>query len=242
MYPRIEPQQERIISKHIKQVQDDPSLVLYFPFIDPTSSIVQDYSGKRNHGTRYGTTATEINGKTALSFDGVDDYMEIDTKSGIPVYPNGVFSIVMWIKAPPQNNCKIYSEGYSENSNPIYVLSTSNTSPYKKIRLVVRDDDGTILLDKIFINDVFDDKWHLITFRDNNGSVDLYVDSLFDDSASYTRGTLTLNRAGFGALLYGTTEISFLNGIIVFPRIYNRALSPAEIKNIYETERDIFGV
>lgn len=66
------------------------------------TTTVNDTSGNANHGTMNGgmTNANWVPGKvgSALSFDGVDDYIEIASPTGIPTAANP-WSISLWINA-----------------------------------------------------------------------------------------------------------------------------------------------
>jgi len=234
MYPRIEPYREKIISRHIRQVQDDPSLVLYYPFIDPTSSIVQDYSGKGNHGTRYGTTAMEINGKTALSFDGIDDYIEI---SKTITSPNITF--ISWFMRTGPGDAGVLRLCTEAKSPFSFEFGVGKDSfPGKLVfYLAFIDETSTGWVDTGY--DVENDVWYF-TAISWNGIVKTYVNrNIIYSDDTWTGKTLNSGPIRIGGT--GSTSGHF-DGLIALPRIYNRTVSPAEIKNIYEMERDIFGV
>jgi len=51
--------------------------VLWLDFLEPKGNTVYDKSGYGNHGTVYGATRVRTLGRYGLSFDGVDDYVNI---------------------------------------------------------------------------------------------------------------------------------------------------------------------
>jgi len=73
----------------------DVSQVLYLPFDWDDGSYARDRSGHGFHGTIYG--ATRVGGKIgmALSFDGMDDYVEVEH---FPELEQGEFSVALWFK------------------------------------------------------------------------------------------------------------------------------------------------
>ena len=71
-------------------------LVLYLPFDEGKGDIVKDISGNGNDGTIYG--ARWVDGKfgKALSFDGIDDYVELKDRN---LHMGGNdFTIAAWVK------------------------------------------------------------------------------------------------------------------------------------------------
>jgi len=91
----------------------DPNLVAHWKFDEGSGAIAYDSVGG-NVGTIYGDaewTTGQIDG--ALSFDGVDDYVEIADSSSLDC--TGGITIVMWIKPYSGMNC-------DENNNWRYIL------------------------------------------------------------------------------------------------------------------------
>jgi len=219
------------------------NLTLFLSFDEGSGTIAYDFSGNENNGTLYnGSTICSgqdcpnwVDGKfgKALSFDGINDYVEVLLSSGLPIYYSSAFSVEMWVKGAPQSGNYLYAEGNSSTDTPTWGFYTQPVPPYNKLKVIVRDDAGTIILDKTFTKVIFDNNWHHIVYVDNQGNVSLYVDGTLDDTATYVRGTLTLNKASIAAQSRTTVE-SFFNGTIDEVRIYNRALSEEEIKAEYE--------
>ncbi|MBC8469419.1 MAG: LamG domain-containing protein [Planctomycetes bacterium] len=72
-----------------------PSLVSYWNFDEASGSIAYD-SANGNHGTIYGATRTGGVVGGALSFDGVDDYVEVAYDITLDDYPP--FTVKAWVK------------------------------------------------------------------------------------------------------------------------------------------------
>jgi len=79
------------------QAQSDDGLVAEWHFDEGYGSVLKDSSGNGNDGTIYG--ATWVDGKfgKALSFDGVDDYVDCGNDR-IFDFGTNTFTIETWVK------------------------------------------------------------------------------------------------------------------------------------------------
>ncbi len=216
-------------------------LVGMWTFDGPTiyGTTVYDQSGHYATGTMTGANGLPkpvagINGQ-ALSFDGADDYVSVTQNSSLPIYNQTVYSVSAWVKGSAgQNAKKVFSEGDTTNFVASFSISTALQASSKKVSIYIRDDAYVVKLSyKASTLDVFDDTWHYITWVDNNGTAQLYVDGALDSTNyNYTRSTLTLNNTVIGAINLGSFTGNFF-GLIDEVRIYSRALSASEIKGLY---------
>jgi hypothetical protein len=173
----------------------------------------------------------------ALEFDGSSQYIRVTQNSGLPIYNDTSYSVCGWVKAPAQDDKRIFAEGSSASNSPLLTIGSGHASQ-SKLGMLVRNDAGTILLGegalKESTGDVFDDAWHHFCWVDNNGDADLYIDGGLDaTNFNYTRsGTFTLNRTGISAIIRAAVS-HWLDGELFDIRCYNRCLSANEIAEIY---------
>ena len=209
--------------------------------IDWGSNTAYDRSGSSpaNNGTitNMSTTTSPVAGISgqALNFDGVDDYVNITENSNLPIYNQTIYSVSAWVKCSAgQSNKKVFSEGDNINYVAAFSIGTALQAGSKKASIYIKDDASVIKLSyKASTLDVFDGTWHHITWIDNNGTAKLYVDGVQDSTDyNYTRSTLTLNTSSIGALRVLAVS-GFFNGLIDEVRVYNRALTPSEITDLY---------
>jgi len=73
----------------------DLSQVLYLPFDHDDGLYARDRSGYDNHGTIYGATREAGKVADALSFDGTDDYVEVPHSAAL--YLDGDFTVLAWV-------------------------------------------------------------------------------------------------------------------------------------------------
>jgi hypothetical protein len=99
----------------------------------------------------------------------------------------------------------------------------------------ISDDSGDALFSSS-ASGAFDNTPHSIAVTDDGTIVKLYVDGRLDASGIKTAGTLTLDRATFGAFR-GTTTHSHYTGVVYSVSNFQRALAPAEIAHLHEHAR-----
>ena len=200
-------------------------LVLWLKFNEGSGNIAYDSSFYNNQGTIYGATWTDGKFGKALSFDGVDDYVEISSPSGISKHTQLTLALWTYIVGPN-----------SENIDEVLFVSHPDSAHFKlqyfynekKVRFVFYDGSNSAYYIQFFS---LDNSWHFITVTANGSTACLYIDAKLKgcvDISSITGGTPTVLRIG----AYSST-VAHTNGTIDQVRIYNRALSEEEIKMLY---------
>jgi len=200
-------------------------LVLYLPMVSPHGNILQDFSGYGNHGTIHGAKWVEGKFGKALSFDGVDDYVEVADSASLRITDK--LTILGWV----------YMKAYP------YADYARLVDKGRMYELAIKADTG--MLSFALNNDVgwtwreSDDvvplnKWTQIglTYDSDTGIVRLFMNGkevhTFSESGTITPDNYILTLGCF----YDRTRIVF-HGLIDEVRIYNRALSEEEIRDLY---------
>jgi uncharacterized delta-60 repeat protein len=204
---------------------DDTGLVAYYPMDETSGTNVEDVTTNTNDGTASGTVIVDGKYGKGRGFDVSNDYLNIDSVAGI--HNESSYSISFWVKAPAQQDNRVYSEGSNSTNNPLFTLGSGATST-TKLRVYIRDDLGSLELNMESSASVFNNNWNHVIFLDNNGSYNLYINGKLDSSGNYTKTNKSLNKATIGAV--GRASYDYvLGGSIDEFRIYNRALSFFEI-------------
>ena len=182
-----------------------------------------DFSGKGNHGTIIGATWT-AKGRLgpSLSFDGVDDYVEVPHSASLTSPVNGI-TVMAWIKCSVLGTFKriagkdFWSEGF------IFRIEAENRL---MTRLWFTDDTSTPELEALYIDDLL---WHQVafTFDTTTGKVIHYKDAL--TTYAWTGYAGKKIKWGTGKLSISGGTDGF-DGFIDEVRIYNRALTAEEIE------------
>lgn len=188
--------------------------------MDETSTPSVDSSGNDNNGTWTGSP-TYSAGKygNSLSFNGSSSYIGLDN----PPNPANHVTVTAWFKR----------NGVPDGA--YHIIFTQST----QIELSIPDSTGAIRAGVTTVTDgrqVFnsgsgltDNNWHFLSLTYDGTSLKAFIDGVQTDSNPVS-GALSTN----GATRIGNlVDTYYTNGDIDEVRIYNRALSPTEIRKLY---------
>jgi len=200
-------------------------LVLWLKFNEGSGNIAYDSSFYNNHGTIYGATWTDGKFGKALSFDGVDDYVEIPDFSGV----NDQITITAWVFLPTKDQPTNYPpilEKFENWGNRIW-LNLITTSEKVHLGYALDGQDWRFISTSIDYN-----RWVFVAGVVNGRKMKIYIDGLLkiEGQHEYDFDWASINapiRMGKGL------DKRILNGTIDEVRIFNRALSENEIKMLY---------
>ena len=188
-------------------------------------------SANDNDGTIYG--ATWITGKIdgALSFDGLNDYVDmVDT---VKNYLDTSYSVSAWIKADTLiSNKAILGYRHSTDANPVLFQIGHNN---EDVGIDVRDNSLN-LASATYANAITTDTWyHVAGVREAN-TVNVYVNGVSGTPDSATFGAISPDNLKIGAFQFGGNPVSnHFNGAIDDVMIFDRALSEEEIWELYQS-------
>jgi hypothetical protein len=222
----------------------DPNanLVSWWKFDEGQGGIAYDSAGT-NHGTLHGGptwTTGQIDG--GLDFDGVDDYVQIPDDDSLT--PSDEITIAFWIYNRDGKGGGIYKyascpgEPESPGNSRAYAIGV-NPNPevlYVGFRIFATASETDLIVSD---NPVASNSWHHIAGTFNKGQAKVYVDGIPDGSKTMSVSSI-MNDAQpliFGGYWsYCDTDHFVQNADDIFDdiRIYNRALSEAEIEQLYQ--------
>src|SRR3989344_3444645 len=181
-----------------------------------SGTVAADRSGNGNNGAVTGARVGPGKIGQALNFDGIDDLVN----AGADFLGTSALSISAWVYRRP-----IAGQGRIVSNNR--TLITTNTLG----RMVFKSDGSGAATTAN--NCAPDNQWTFITVtRDDSGTANWYCNASLSGNANQNSGTPTagtenvfLGNRGSGAEPW--------NGFIDEPRVYDRILSIAEIKRLY---------
>ena len=209
-----------------------------------SGTVWYDLTGNNNHGTlTNGPTFSNTNGG-AIVFDGVDDYIVITNNSSL--YMTSQMSILVWFSIP-QNNlpyrqalvCKHYSEYeigiYPDGGFHSYTRNgTGGAFPSYNEGIYSYNAQSTWTA-----NAMYQVVWTL-----NGQSESAYLNgSLFATNGTYTKGNSGTDSQTNNLIIgsrFGTDLI--FKGNIYKVMVYNRMLTPTETSDIYNIQKQRFGL
>jgi len=219
-------------------------LILYFPF---NGSFEEYGSGNFPFKVIGPELSTGVNGKseTAAYFNGMGAH--IDLNNGEPIITGKQFTIASWVKLNGLG-------GVIKSHNALFQQrddDATGTTSKSTIVLVVDNSDHQIsfgIRDNESLIEVFVypapayNEWHHITTTLNEASeVGIYIDGKKVLNSNYSGNynfVTSVDNVSIGIHSYFNNQLKgALNGEISDFRIYNRALSEKEIKDLYHLRK-----
>jgi len=188
------------------------------------NSTVYDVSGQGNNGVIYGASKAPSKIGGALSFDGVDDHVQI-TSPHLMGLSFSAFSVCAWIKIKDTTltwGCIFERGGWNIGAFGLFKVASERTVRLQAFELTPPGIDT--------LSSVADDTWHHIVGMYDGSFLRIYVDGVLENSVAST-GTISadVEYSHLGARLGNQL---WLSGIVDDVRIYSRALSADEIAKI----------
>jgi Concanavalin A-like lectin/glucanases superfamily/Bacterial Ig-like domain/Bacterial Ig domain len=193
-----------------------PGLVAAYAFDEGSGTTAVDATGSGNNGAVVGATWAPGRYGGALSFDGTDDYVGLP---GLGTFYNTAFTLEAWVqKATTKNDVGIV--GSWTGNGPMLWVDHLASRHHLTLGggLATYLDSGR--------NPVVGQWQHLAATFDG-ASARYYVDGVEVASRSFSGSVGSSNTWRIGA--YGFAPGGFFDGVIDEIRVYDRALSAAEI-------------
>jgi hypothetical protein len=204
----------------------DPNLVGWWKLDETSGLTAADSSVFGNDGTLPNMAGNEWTNGTvggALEFDGTDDYVSVPNSSSLQL--TSALTMAGWIKADSWGSgtdVDIIARKGEDNPNN-YQLSIADGLA----TLYLDDGDGSGYRGDTLLNT---GQWYHIAATWDGTTVRIYVDGVLDNDPPDLHGdNISTDTRAF--YIGGRSGADLLDGILDDIRIYNRALSEAEIKN-----------
>ena len=219
-----------------KRLTEEQGLVGYWKFEEGSGTTVNDSSGNGNNGTIY--EATWVSGKygSALIFDGINDYVNINSANDIPTGTSNR-TIEAWFKTS-------YDNSPGPQQKAIVSYGNASFSQYFSLAHFTNNKLGVGGFGNDCISDITinDGNWHHGAATYDGTTVSIYVDGVLNVTCAKSFNTvLTKFEIGTASGWWGNP---YFNGTIDEVKIYNRVLSAEEIRTEFElgtSENSIIG-
>ena len=153
----------------------------------------------------------------------------------LPVNQHESYTISMWVNVAGtgQNDLRVFSEGNTEDSNPLFNIGTHNGGADGTVDFFIRHPGWTTINHIHSTNEAFDGNWRHLLFVQENGIRSLYIDGVKDDLfiADKEPGDWLVNNTTIGGILRGSAS-HWVTGLIDEVAIWKRALSEDEIAQV----------
>jgi len=205
-------------------------LVGYWDMEEAGGLTAFDKSGNGNNGTltngptwTQGTPMTE--GKSALQFDGKDDYVNCGSSSSLNL--TNAVTVAAWVKTNTTSGDRFIMTKWSGFS----LESFRSWAPNGSFNIIVDGAQRVIS----FNTDHKDGKWHYLVASYDSAThvVNLYFDGKLDNTSTLSGLSSYAIQTSDNPLNIGTWGGGYFKGSIDDARVYNRALSPEEVRYHY---------
>jgi len=216
----------------------DPNLIAWWKFDETAGTTAYDSADGHNGQLMNGPvwTTGKING--GLSFDSVDDYINVADDASLKFTKDSNFTICVWVKpnsishdgseifskmqANSQKNLFTY-ESFWQQSYQRFVFEFCNSGYYY---IVVSTPDGSAPAGS----------WYYATCVYQNKNIQIYLNGVLQSSGYFNSNPTgaSNNFLAIGARVIDTGFQDYFGGTLDDLRIYNRALSADEILQLYE--------
>jgi len=189
-----------------------------------TNAVINDITPYNNNGTVYG--ATQNSGD--MSFDGTDDKIVLPGNTDVQFQENNDFTISTWVKTSVSDSVRYiisFKNGGSTAGWAIMIKSGGN------VRSNFGDGTDTRQITSTAIDD---GEWHNVILRNSNGENELFIDNVSGGTNSTALSTISYSGIAQCISSGNASNNNIWSGNIKDCRIYNRALTDVEIKNLYD--------
>ena len=195
-------------------------LVAYWPL----NGDAQDAGGNGLHGTEVGnpTYVDEAIGRV-LSLDGDGDYVDCTNNSAFDI--TDAITVAAWIKVNTFDKQWQYVVGKGDSTWRLVRENTTNMIRWR----ANGPTPSLAVIGKVNVND---GQWHHVTGTYDGSTAALYVDGVLDASLTCSGA---ISRNAFSVWIGQCAERTnrAWNGLIDEVRVYGRALSAAEVKELF---------
>lgn len=219
-----------VLSGNIVSAQVASGLVGYYSF---DNHDVQDFTVNQNHGTITGDPSFEcgVSGD-ALKLDGSDDYVNFLGNINTYFRSSSNFSINFYFRVTNHFGIHdILSKRQTCGPNNMLAIRFNPSSNQLLVDIAGNDDKIYTIRHRMKSFQC----WHMVTLTKDRGSIKLYVDAEEIYSENFTGLLETDNFAALSIAnspCVGLTDRRF-EGLIDELRIYNRAISFLDIRDLY---------
>ena len=247
---RLEKWSKKVLEKSIEQLEDslwflgwepepEPNLVAHWKFDEGEGNTATDSAGN-NDGTIQGAIWTTGQADGALSFDGVDDYVEVSDNPSLE--PQNI-TVAAWVYRDStstrdtilQKGSTSYLDG--RNGYLFRILGSSDQEANRAMFYIVVGNNNKV--SPVSATPIEAHNWYHITATYDGSNIRIYVNGVEEGTATSETGQVDYTggqqefKMGVAELGSGTFQ-NYFDGTIDDVRFYDLALSADQIQQLYQ--------
>ena len=195
------------------------------------STVWNDISRGGNNGILTNGPLYNSSNSGNIVFDGVDDYVDLGTAS----FFNGLINITVSVWVNPQStDSYIFSRYYNHTINGFILYHNSNN----KFGFDGRESSDAYL-SVVSTNSFSKNNWHNVVATKSGNIWSIYVNGVLENSGVRGIGNIgwSNNRCRISSLDLNSPNIFYSQNKIANVKVYNRALSAAEVLQNYNATK-----
>jgi hypothetical protein len=206
-------------------------LVAYYPF----SGNADDLSGNNHNGVIIGNPQfvndRDGNPNSALSFDGVDDWIEVNSSS---LFPSDAITLCYWVNRDGNSITGLQNYISKENSFQSYIYADSTFK--SGLWLGTAGQWSGYGSDDYVVSNLNEWIFYAFTWDDNSKTANVYINGSLDTTEIETNPNAFLRTSNNKMYLgrNGSSNVYHIKGYFDDIRIYDRVLSELEISELYD--------
>ena len=204
-----------------------------------------DLSGRGNNGTLVNGVGYNSANFGSLSFDGVNDFVNITDNASVSSVGNGNFSLTAFVRVNSSAGTKnIWRRDNFQNQgaeNRRIISLGVSSSGFPSFGVYDENSNGAT-----YSQNICDNNWHYLVgvYESSTKTQYLYENGVLRTQAVYinTQSFNTLNQPWCVGNVNTTYNGEWYTGNIAQVSIYNRALTASEIQQNFNATRSRFGI
>jgi hypothetical protein len=215
----------------------EPNLVSWWRFDEDTGTIAYDSAGDNDGQLIGGPVWTTGHIEGGLSFDGVNDYVDVQDDPSLRFSQYSSFTFALWVNPMSYSYnvifCKMRTGG-QHNIFGYYMRQNGDTNAFD---FVTERSGHSYVLISTPNNSITSGNWYHVVCVYDNTNMKIYLNGQLKDTYTFTGGTGTSTpdkNMAIGARSFDSTIDGFFTGTLDDIRVYNRALTDEEILQLYQ--------
>ena len=154
----------------------------------------------------------------------------------LPINQHESWTLTIWaqVAGTGQSDLRIFSEGNTGDSNPLFNLGTHNSGSDGTLDVFLRQSGWATFGHAFSEQEAFiADEWHHVAWVQDAGSRVIYIDGVLDflEIEPKPEGDWLVNNTSIGGILRGSAS-HWVTGLLDEAALWKRALSEAEVNEV----------
>ena len=214
----------------------DPNFIAWWKFDEVAGTTAYDSAGNHTGQLVNGPvwTTGQIDG--GLSFDGVNDYVNVLDDASLRFTQNSSFTICAWVEPTPLSDGEIVCKMRKSAQYNVFGYEVQYDGTNKRFTISAESSRSCYVSYSTANNSVQPGNWYHVAAVYDNKAMKIYLNGQLGGSGTFTcnAGNTSPDKdMAIGARSYDSAMNSYFNGTMDDIRIYNLALSAEEIEQLY---------